>query len=508
MTALIPRRRRCAALLGAVTLASVLAGCSAGSTATNVGRMDGDSVVVGTTSAPASLDFTTTGGAAIPQALMNNVYETLVRIDDSGTPQPFLAERWDINDERTEYVFHLREGVTFSNGDEFDAETAAFSINYVRDKWTNGLSAQMDPVESVDVVDPLTLKVTLSAPSNAWLWSMGTLTGAMMSPAGVDTLATDPVGTGPYTVDHFAVGESISFDAREDYWGEPAKQDAAIRYFTDAVSTANALRVGDVDMVWSLQSPELLRTLPEQFRVEVGTTNGEVILSLNNRAEPFNDPSIRKAAAYAIDRDAVNDVVWSGMAADTGAAPVPPTDPWFTGKDYYPFNPDRARELLDGRTPEITLTIPSLPYAQDAAELIFSQLRDVGFTVRLETVEFPAVWLSQVLGLADYQASLIAHVEPRDMQQLFGDPDYYLGYDSQRVRDQFAAADVGDEDALTANMQAAVDTIMADAGAVTLANMPNIVVLAPGVDGVDPNVVTDGLDLARVTKDSAKKEAK
>lgn len=482
-----------------VLSAGLLSACSAGSTASNVGRIESDSVIVGTTSAPASLDFTTTGGAAIPQALMNNVYETLVLIDASGQPQPLLAESWDVSEDRTEYTFHLKDGVTFSDGEPFNAETAAFSINYVREKWTNGLSKQMAPVQDVEVVDPLTLKVRLSAPSNSWLWSMGTLTGAMMAPGGVDKLATDPVGTGPYVVDHFALGESISFEAREDYWGEPARQDAAIRYFTDAVSSVNALRVGDVDVLWGVQAPEMLRNAPDEFRVQVGTTNGEVLLSLNNKNFPFDNADVRKAVAYAIDRKALNDVVWAGMATDTGGAPVAPSDPWFTDKDYFPFDPDKARELLAGRTPEVVITVPSLPYAQDAAELIFSQLRDVGFQVKLKTVEFPAVWLSQVLKQTDYQSSLIAHVEPRDMPQLFS-PEYYLGYDNPEVRDDFTRADAGTPEEQTEYMRRAVDSIMAEAGALTLANLPNIVVTAPGVEGVDPNVVTDGLDLAGVTK--------
>lgn len=171
--------------------ALVVSACSAGSTATQVGRVAGQgTLVLGTTGVPASLDFTTTGGAAIPQALMSNVYEGLVRIDAAGDVVPHLATSWDVTEEATVYTFHLREGVTFSDGSPFNAESAKFSIEYVRESWTNGLKAQMDVVSGVEVLDEHTLRVTLSRPSHHWLWSMGTLTGAMMTPTGVDRLAT------------------------------------------------------------------------------------------------------------------------------------------------------------------------------------------------------------------------------------------------------------------------------------------------------------------------------
>lgn len=469
--------------MAAVALALPLAAC--GDAAPR------DNVVVAASGAPAGLDFTTTGGAAAPQALVGNVYETLVRIDASGAPVPHLAER--VERDGGTFTFHLRDGVTFANGKPFTADDAAFSIHYVQNEWTNGLKAQMDPVTDVEVVDERTLRVTVeggTAAEDAWLWSMGTLTGAMMTPAGVDRLATAPLGTGPYTVKRFDVGEAIEFDAREDYWGGDVARDGLIRYFDDPVSAVNALRVGDADVVWGMQAPQLIDTLPEDIRVEVGTTNGEVLLSMNNTRAPFDDPNVRRAVAYAVDRTAVNQVVYNGLATDTGGAPVPPTDPWYPGRDFYPFDPDKARELLAGRTPEITITVPNRPYAQEASELIYSQLRDVGFRVRLETVEFPAVWLNQVLKGHDYQASLVAHVEPRDVPMLFGNPDYYLGYDNAVVRERIAAGD----------MAGAVEQIMDDAAALTLANAPNIVLYAPGVSGLDPNVVTDSLPLNEVEK--------
>ena len=470
-------------LVAAAALALPLAAC--GDSAPR------DNVVVAASAAPAGLDFTTTGGAAAPQALVGNVYETLVRIDASGTPVPHLAER--VERDGGVFTFHLRDGVTFADGTPFTADDAAFSIHYVQNEWTNGLKAQMDPVTHVEVVDERTLRVAVEggeAAEDAWLWSMGTLTGAMMTPAGVDKLATAPMGTGPYTVKRFDVGEAIEFDAREDYWGGDVARDGLIRYFDDPVSAVNALRVGDADVVWGMQAPQLIDTLPEDIRVEVGTTNGEVLLSMNNTRAPFDDPDVRRAVAYAVDRAAVNEVVYNGLGTDTGGAPVPPTDPWYPGRDFYPFDPDKARELLAGRTPEITITVPNRPYAQEASELIYSQLQDVGFRVRLETVEFPAVWLNQVLKGHDYQASLVSHVEPRDVPMLFGNPEYYLGYDNAVVRERIAAGD----------MAGAVEQIMDDAAALTLTNAPNIVLYAPGVSGLDPNVVTDSLPLNEVEK--------
>ncbi|QGU05229.1 ABC transporter substrate-binding protein [Corynebacterium comes] len=499
--------RRAAALI--TVLAGVaLTACSAGSTATQVGRVAGQgSVVVGTTAVPASLDFTTTGGAAIPQALMGNIYEGLVRIDAAGDIVPLLATSWEVSENATEYIFRLREGVTFSDGSPFNAESAKFSVEYVQESWSNGLKAQMDVVESAEVLDEHTLKVVLAHPSQRWLWSMGTLTGAMMTPTGVDELATTPVGTGPYELRRFAVGESVSFSVRENYWGEPANRNAAIRYFSDATSAVNALRSGDIDVVWAMQAPELLDTLPEDYDVRVGTTNGEVLVSMNNNRAPFDDPRVRRAVTHAVDREAVNQVVWEGLAVDTGGAPVPPTDPWFTGDNYAPFDPGLSRELLADagftadNPPEIAISVPSLPYAQNISELLYSQLREVGFEVRLNTVEFPAVWLAEVMSAKNYDMSIIAHVEARDIPALFGNPAYYLGYDNQQVRDDLLAADT----AVTVveqseHMEQAVATIMSEAGALTVFNLPNIVVTAPGVTGVNPTVVTDALELAGMEK--------
>ena len=520
-----PMRSAISSVVASVS-ALALAGCSAGHTANYARPGSTNAIVVAATSAANSLDFTNTGGSAAPGALLTDVYETLVRIDDDGAVVPHLATSWQVSDDRTEYIFQLREDVKFSDGSPFTAETAVFSIGYVQTEWTNGLKSGMDVVAEAEALDDYTLRVQLKHPDSQWLWSMGTTIGAMMSPTGVDALATDPVGTGPLTVESFATGESIRFAPREDYWGNPAQSPVEVRYFSDAISSINALQSGQVDLVWAMQAPELLDALNEDVNVDIGTTNGEIIFSMNNQAAPFDDPLVRQAAAFAIDRAAANQVVFSGHATDTAGAPVSPTDPWFDevirraahnnsahnntahnnsaqssmaegSGGFYPHNTKRARELLaeSSYTGElVTLTVPSLPYATLLAELIYSQLRDVGFQAAVETVEFPAVWLNQVHGAADYQASIIAHLEARDTEHMFGNPDYYLGYDNARVRELFDAARRSEDPA--AEMNEAIAQIMDDAGALTVANLPNIVLSDPAISGIQPTMVTDAINLS------------
>lgn len=486
-----------------VATAGMLASCA---TAPGPGAARTDTVVVASSTAPASLDFTTTSGAAIPQALMGNVYETLVRIDEDGTPQPLLAESWEVSEDGTRYVFHLRPGVTFSDGSPFTAETAKFSIDRVASEWTNGWKRQMAPVAGTRALDPTTLEVTLSQRSSSWLWSMGTLTGAMMTPTGVGDLARTPVGTGPYRVAEWKTGQELRLHAREDYWGgRPGHATVVLRYFPDAVSSVNALKTGDVDVLWGLSSPELLDELRAEGRwnVDVGSTNGEFLLAMNNRREPFSHPAVRRAVMFAVDRQAVIDTVWGGYGTDTGGVPVAPSDPWYEPSSAYPFDPDRARALLeeagyatDGTDERlrVTITAPSLPYAQATSELVYAQLRDVGFQVRIAAAEFPAVWLAQVLHGHDYDMSLIAHVEARDFPTIFANPEYYLGFDSPRVRELVAQADAAVDPVPL--LRQAVAEVMDQAASDTLMNVPAIVISHPSITGVQPTQVTDSLPLA------------
>jgi len=511
-------RFRFVAALTALLLSA--AGCGAGQTAGPAGEgatqpgataadeggaEDSAALSIGFAAEPSNLDFTRTEGAAIPEALLVNVYEGLVKVDQDGEIQPLLADSWTISDDRMTYDFVLREGVTFSNGDEFTADDVKFSIERVMsDEWTINLKAQMDIVNTVEVVSPTEVSVTLDRPSNRWLYSMTTRIGAMFSEDGVGDLANQPIGTGPYVLEEWVRGDRLVLQANPDYWGEaPAMETVTLRYFNDPSAMNNALLSGDIDVVGTVQAPEALAQFEGgEFQIIEGTTNGEVVLAMNNSRPPFDDPLVRQAVRHAIDHEALLQTAWAGRGTLIGSM-VPPHDPWYedlTG--MFPYDPDRARELLQeaGATDlNVAFRIPNLPYAVSSAQVVASQLQEVGITAEIEPLEFPARWLELVFTNADYDLSVIAHVEPRDITA-FGNPDYYFRYDSPEVQELLMAADQGAEDEQVENMQEVARIISEDAAADWLFLQPNLIVATAGVSGLPENRVGESFDLTTVSK--------
>lgn len=488
-----------------LALSLAVAGCSAGSGGSSSTDNGSDSLSVGFIAEPLSLDFTTDSGAAIPQALLVNVYEGLVRLDESGEIVPALAEDWTISDDRKTYTFDLRDGVKFSNGEPFTAEDAAFSIEQVQNDWTVSLKSGMDVVESADPVDDTTLKVTLKQPSNMWLFNMTSRIGAMFSRTGVSDLKTKAIGTGPYTVDGWKRGDSITLAANEDYWGEqpPAKR-VTLRYFKDPNAMSSALRTGQLDVMATLQAPESLPqfTNDDQFQIIEGTTTGEVVLAFNNAEPPFDDKRVRQAVRYALDRKAILETAWAGHGELIGSM-VPPTDPWYEDlTSEYPHDPAKAKALLKQAgvgNATLRLRIPNLPYAVAAAQVVKSQLADVGLTAKIDPLEFPARWLDEVFTKADYDMSIINHVEPRDIAS-FGDPDYYWKYDSQKFRDLLAKVDAGTEEEQVRYMKQAARQLSDDAASDWLFLFPNLAVAKSNVRGLPENVISEAFDLTRISK--------
>lgn len=527
----VGRRRAGALLVGALAALVALVGCSAGSTSQQStssvpatgGAPSGSSapsgpggasssgtaapagdgaLTIGFVLAPRSLDMSTDDGAAIPQALLYNVYEGLVRLDDSGKIVPLLAEKWETSSDLKTYTFTLRKGVTFSDGTPFTAADAVFSIERVQQDWKPAVKAGMDVVAKAEAVDDSTLKVTLKKPSQSWLYAMTTRIGAMYSRTGVSDLATKPIGTGPYTVQSYQTNVKLVLERNPSYWGTAAPlKTVTFSYFQDATALNNALLGGTIDVISTVQAPDTLDQFSDagKYKIIEGTTTAEVLLSFNNGKAPLNDKAVRQAITYAIDRKALVDTVWAGKGQLIGSHSVP-TDPWYedlSGK--YPYDPAKAKELLGGKTYTLRLRVPNVPYATASAPVIASQLKQVGITVQVDTLDFPS-WLDQVFKSADYDMSIVAHVEPRDLATIWGNPQYYTRYDNPEVQKLLADGDAGSEQDLVTDYKKVTEILADDAAGDWLWVLPNLIVADADVQGLPQNQVSEAFDVTRLSK--------
>lgn len=493
-------------LAGALAIAALGLSACGGSESTGAAGTGSSKISIGLNAEPENLDFTTTDGAAIPQAMLYNVYEGLVKLDENGKIVPLLAKSWDLSGDRKTYTFHLQPNVKFSNGDPFDADAVKFSIGRVKSSaWKISLKSYMDVVSKVTVVSPTDVKITLKKPSNNWLFQMTTRIGAMFSPNGISDLANKPVGTGPYVLKRWIRGDSILLDANPTYWGKkPAMQQVTLKYFKDATALNNALLSSAIDVVGEVQAPDSLPqfTKDSRFQVIEGTTNGEITMALNNGSGPMKDKRLREAVSYAIDREAVLKTAWAGKGQVIGSM-VPPTDPWYedlTG--VHPYDPAKAKQLLAAAgQPHLTLRfrVPNLPYAIAPAQVVKSQLAKVGITAKIDILEFPARWLAEVFTKKNYDMSIVEHVEPHDIVT-FGNPDYYWAYDNKNVRQLLAKADQGSEQDQITYMKKVARTISEDAAAAWLYDYPSIIVAKQGINGLPKNEVSESFDLSTITR--------
>ncbi|WP_433509614.1 ABC transporter substrate-binding protein [Nonomuraea sp. CA-143628] len=497
------RRTRHIGTVAAALASLLLTACSAGSTTAgkSTGGPAGDTLKIGLVAEPANLDFTKTEGAAIPQALLYNVYENLVKADQTGKIEPDLATSWTLSEDRKTYTFQLVKDAKFSNGAPFTAEDAKFSIERVTSGWTIALKSRMDVVDTVQAVSPTELKVTLKEPSNNWLYWMTTRVGAMFSRTGVSKLATEPVGTGPYALKSWTRGDSITLARNDAYWGpKPHFASVTLKYFKDPTAMHNALLTGTINVIGTMQPPDALDRFQNnpKYQIIEGSTNGEVVLSFNNGSGPLKNLKARQAVRYAIDHKALVDTCWAGRGKLIGSM-VPPTDPWYEDlTNEYPYDIGKAKKLLQesgvaGTT--LRLRLPTLPYATACGTVVKSQLEQAGFKVELDQLEFPAAWLTTVFKNADYDMSIISHVEPRDIYTVFGNKTYYTRYDNPEFRALLKKADEGTQEQEITHMREAARLLSKDAAADWLFLLPNLMVADKDITGLPVNSVSESLDL-------------
>jgi len=430
---------RLPALLGALAL------CLSFITAPAAAQPKKDQVVLAMTLEPPGLDPTAGAASAIAEVVLYNIFETLTKINSDGSITPLLAESWTVGQDNRSYSFKLRKGVKFQNGEPFDAAAVKFAFERAASKDSvNKDKPVFANIERIDTPDPHTVTLTLKNPNPDLLFQLGQATAIIVEPKSVATNNTQPVGTGPYKLDSWNRGSSITL-LRWDGYRNVANvkmRRATIRFINDPAAQIAALLSGDVDAFPRVAAARSLEQFKrdKRFQILIGGSRAKTILAINNKRKPLDDVRVRQAIAAAIDRKAVIDGAADGFGTPIGSYYTPGAPGYIdlTGSNAYDVA--KARALLhQAGVPlplELTMKLPPTPYARAGGEIIASMLDKVGIKAKIENVEW-AQWLSGVYKDKAYDLTVIAHVEPLDFGN-FARPNYYWGYESPKFNTLWA----------------------------------------------------------------------
>ncbi len=399
-----------------------------------------DSLVLGMRLEPPALDPTMGAAAAITQITLLNVYEGLTRIDESGKVLPLLAESWTVSDDAKTYTFKLVQGVKFHDGSDFDSADVKFTFERNGGKDSTNKRKKNFAAMTVTAPDPQTVVISLQKPHGLMLFDLARASAVIVGSESAATNATNPVGTGPYKFDKWVKGDSVTLVKNPDYRNAANVKISSVkfRFMGDPSAQVSALMAGDVDYFPGISAPEMLEQFKQNpdFQVLEGTTEGETILSTNNKRPPLDDVRVRRAIAHAINRQEIIDGAMYGYGTPIGTHFAPHNPAYVDLTGAYPYDPAKAKALLAEAGQSnltVSLKLPPPSYARRGGEIIAAQLAKAGITANIEQVEW-AQWLDVVYKKKNYDLTIVSHVEPMDID-IYARDSYYFQYDSAEFRD-------------------------------------------------------------------------
>lgn len=393
-------------------------------------------LIVGQIAEPKALDPAAVTAVNDFRILMN-VYDGLVRYKDGTLEvEPALATDWTISEDGTVYTFTLREGVTFHDGSDFNAEAVKFNFDRMLDEThpyhNTGpfpLAFFFSSIESVEAVDDLTVRFTLNGPYAPFLSNLAYPTGLIVSPAAVEQHGADfgrnPSGTGPFTFAEWRSNEAVVIEANPDYWGgAPALQAVVFRPITDANTRTAEMLAGGIDLMVEVPPVALSEFQGDAYTVHEQAGPHVWFLILNAKDGPFADKRVRQAANYAVNKTALVEEVLEGTA-EVAAGPTPPAFAWAYNEalEPYPYDPEKAKALIaeaGAEGAELTFFVTEGgsgmldPVAMGTA--IQADLEAVGFDVSIETYEWNTF-------LGEVNPGLEGKADMAQMAWMTNDPD-------------------------------------------------------------------------------------
>jgi peptide/nickel transport system substrate-binding protein len=327
--------------------------------------------------------------------------ETLTRLNKDSKIEPGLASSWNSSEDGRTLTMQLRPGVTFQDGTKFDAKAVKYSLDRLLDPEVKSpLRAAYSTIEKVDAVDDLTVRLNLSRPDPVLPAALSYTTAGIVSPASERKSGNSyknivhPVGTGPYSFKTFQKGNRATFERYDGYWGrKPQFRSVVFHIIPEAATRESLLRAGQAEMI-VLPPVSDLTALHQSPDIDVlrAPGNRTIFVSLKTTKAPLDNPQVRQALNYAIDKRAMAGKVLFG-AVDVMNAPMAASNTGYCPVGAYDYNPQKAKQLLDQagvRNLSVTLGSPTGRYLQDkqAADAIAGNLRDVGVQAQVRTMDW------------------------------------------------------------------------------------------------------------------------
>jgi peptide/nickel transport system substrate-binding protein len=416
--------RRFKRVAGALALALVVAACGGGDDDDGGGGTAGGEdagtptpggrVVYG-------LEAETADGWCLPEAQLaiggimvaDTIYDTLMRPNAEGVMEPWLAEDVTSNEDGTEWTITLREGVTFHDGSELNAEVVKNNLDAYRGAYPTR-SPQLfifvfEPIESVEVVDPLTVQVNMKQPwvsFDAQLFSSGRL--GIMAQAQLDdtqSCAENLIGTGPFMDPEWVPNQSFTAVKNPDYWatdaaGEqlPYLDEIEFRPIIEVDQRQNALESGEINAMHTSEAQTIddLRGLAESGDINIYESSdfGEVsYIMLNESKPPFDNLIARQALAYAVDFEEINAILNAGITTQATGPFAPGNIGNLDDTGFPTFDLEQAQSLVEqyeadtGEALSFTYSTVAGQATVQQAQLLAEQAEAAGIDVEITTVD-------------------------------------------------------------------------------------------------------------------------
>jgi ABC-type transport system substrate-binding protein len=321
------------------------------------------------------------------------VYDTLLDLSIDGTVEPRLVSEWEPAADNSSVTLTLRKDVQFSDGTPFDAAAVKFNLDRARGEGSK-IASEIAQITAVEIVDPQTVKVSVSGGLGALLSALTARSGMMVSPtaAQAGTLSQHPIGAGAYAVSEILAGDRVTYQKSPAYWDPDAQRVASmvIRAIPDDQSRLNALNSGELD--GAVLTPDQIDSAAGMdLQVVAKPSTAFIYFMVNTSKQPFNDVKVRKALNHAVDREGIANGLYSGHC-------TPQVQPWpkdsvgysekvGDGLDVYDYNPEKAKELLaEAGVTDLKMTSVSvnIPTYVKVAEVVQQNLKDVGIELTVK----------------------------------------------------------------------------------------------------------------------------